>query len=134
MLGEKIGEASGKVTSRRVLSRDGAAPKMETSFESTGNLLGVDVSETGTYWSRVRSDGSLYGEGQGLLVSKTGEVITWIGQGVGKMRDDGGISYRGAVYYESSSAQWSRLNTVAAAFEFEVDADGNTSAQLWEWK
>jgi hypothetical protein len=39
MLGEQIGEESGKVTSRRVLSIDGGA-KVEVSLQSTGKLLG----------------------------------------------------------------------------------------------
>lgn len=107
---------------------------METSFESTGTLLGVSCTETGTYWSAVRSDGSLYGEGQGILMGQEGEMATWIGQGVGIVAADGGVSFRGAVYYESPSPTWSRLNRVAAIFEFDVDDKGNTRSQLWEWK
>jgi hypothetical protein len=38
------------------------------------------------------------------------------------------------VYYQSSSAKWSRLNSVAAIFEHEVDAEGNVRSQSWEWK
>lgn len=37
-------------------------------------------------------------------------------------------------FYRSSSPEWSRLNSVAAIFEYEVDAEGNARAQLWEWK
>ena len=54
MQGEKIGESLGKVTSRRVLANPGGGPKMETSFEASGRLLGVEETETGTYWSVVR--------------------------------------------------------------------------------
>jgi hypothetical protein len=32
MLGEKIGEMSGKISSQRVLSIEGGSPKIETSF------------------------------------------------------------------------------------------------------
>src|SRR5262245_14619469 len=134
MLGEKIGESSGKVTSRRVLANPGGGPKMETSFEATGRLLGVDETETGTYWSVVRPDGTLYGEGQGILMGRGGEMATWIGQGIGKVQKDGSVSYRGAVYYQTSSPSWSRLNSVAAIFEYEVDAQGSSSSQVWEWK
>jgi hypothetical protein len=133
MLGDKIYEATGRVTARRVLPNPGG-PKMETSFEAGGKLLGVDGRETGTYWSVVRPDGTLYGEGQGILMGKGGEVATWIGQGVGTIKTDGGVSYRGAVYYQTSAPAWNRLNTVAAVFEFEVDAQGNSRSQLWEWK
>ena len=134
MLGEKLGDSSGKVVVRRVLPNPGGGPKVETSFQARGSLLGVDETETGTYIASVRPDGTLFGEGQGLLVSKDGDMATWVGQGVGTIRPGGTISYRGAVYYTSSSPKWSRLNAVAAVFEYEADADGNTKSQLWEWK
>lgn len=107
---------------------------METSFEASGKLLNIEENEVGTYWSVVRPDGTLYGEGQGIIMGKGGEAATWVGQGVGTFTKDGGVSYRGAVYYMTSTAAWSRLNRVAAVFEFEVDAQGNSRAQLWEWK
>jgi hypothetical protein len=50
------------------------------------------------------------------------------------MRKNGGVGFRGAVYYETSSPKWSRLNSVAAIFEHEVDAEGNVHSDLWEWK
>ena len=80
MLGEQIGESRGKRTGRRVLSVDHGF-KVEVAFESTGKLLGDDINEVGTYWSEARPDGTLYGEGQGVLVGKDGLVATWKGQG-----------------------------------------------------
>jgi len=134
MQGDKIGESSGRVTSQRVLPNPGGGPKMETSFQATGKLLGVEETETGTYCSVVRPAGTLYGEGQGVIMGKEGDLATWVGQGVGTIGKAGAVSYRGAVYYQSSSPRWSRLNSVAAIFEYEVDGQGNTRAQLWEWK
>ena len=43
MLGEKIGEISGKITMQRVLPSLGGDPKMETSFQATGSVLGTSV-------------------------------------------------------------------------------------------
>ena len=133
MLGEQIGEESGKVMARRVLSVDGG-PKVEVSLQSTGKLLGVETRSTVTYWAGIRPDGSLYGEAQGLVVGKGGEQATFKAQGVGKLLDGGAVSYRGAQYFSSNSPKLSRLNTIAAIFEYEADADGNTKSKLWEWK
>jgi hypothetical protein len=63
-----------------------------------------------------------------------GQTATWKGQGVGKFLAGGAVSYRGAVYYTTASPKLARLNSVAAVFEFEVDAKGNTSSKTWEWK
>ena len=49
MLGEKIGEISGRVTMQRVLPNLGGDPKMESSFQATGSVLGTDIKDTGTY-------------------------------------------------------------------------------------
>jgi hypothetical protein len=134
MLGEKIGAESGKVTSQRVLSNPGGGPKMETSFQATGTLLGANATDTGTYSAVVRSDGTVYGEGQGVVTGKDGDMATWTGQGVGTVKKDGSVSYRGAIYYQTASPKWSRLNSIAALFEFEVDHQGNSRSELWEWK
>ena len=132
MLGELIEEGRGKRTARRVLSAD--PPKVEVSFEGTGKLLGADVNEIGTYWSAVRPDGSLYGEGQGVYTTNDGDMITWRGAGVGKLGAGGAVSYRGALYFWTTSAKFARLNAVAGVFEYDVDPQGNTHSKAWEWK
>ena len=42
MLGEKIGEISGKITVQRVLPNLGGDPKIESSFQATGSVLGTN--------------------------------------------------------------------------------------------
>ena len=133
MLGELLGETKGKRTGRRVLSTDGGF-KAEVSFEDSGKLLGIAVNDIGTYWSASRPDGSLYGEGQGVVLVPDGGAATWKGQGVGKFLAGGAVSYRGALYYSTANPKLVRLNTIAGVFEFEVDADGNTHTKIWEWK
>ena len=133
MLGELINESHGKRTGRRVLATSPTF-KVEVSFEDSGKLLGVEINNIGTYWAEGRPDGSLYGEGQGLVIAQSGETATWKGQGVGKFTGGGAVSYRGALYYSTASPKLARLNTIAAVFEFDVDADGNTYTKSWEWK
>jgi len=133
MLGELISESHGKRTARGVLSTSPTF-KVEVSFEADGKLLGMGAHTIATYWSEGRPDGSLYGEGQAVVITQDGETATWKGQGVGKFLDGGAVSYRGAVYYSTASPKLARLNTVATVFEFEVDANGNTREKSWEWK
>ena len=134
MLGEKIGEMSGKIGSQRVLSIEGGVPKVETSFQQSGTLLGTNAKEAGTYWTIARPDGTLYGEGRGMTTTKDGKMATWTGHGVGVTKKDGTATYRGALYYQTMPPRWSRLNKVAVLFEYEIDAEGNTHSEYWEWK
>ena len=132
MLGEMIGEATGKRVVRRVLSSDPFT--VEVSFEDSGTMLGVKTSGFGTYTSAVRPDGSIYGEGQGGLITQDGELATWKGSGLGKFKEKGAVSYRGILYYRTTSQKLARLNTTPCVFEYEVDPQGSTHSKLWEWK
>jgi hypothetical protein len=134
MLGEKLGEETGKVTLQRVIPNGGATPKMETTFQANIKLLGIEGTNTATYWSALRPDGTLYGEGHGLVMGKGGEMASWIGQGIGIFKKDGALGFRGAVYYSTTASKWTGLNNVAAIFEFDIDNQGNTRSQTWEWK
>ena len=63
-----------------------------------------------------------------------GEIATWKAVGVGKLSPTGAVSYRGALSFTTTSAKLAKLNSTAAVFEFEVDANGNTQSKMWEWK
>ena len=47
---------------------------MEVTFEARGRLCGVDTTDMGTYVATVQQDGSLLGEGQGLIRGASNEV------------------------------------------------------------
>jgi len=132
MLGDVLGESKGRRIVRRVLSSEPL--RVEVSFEDAGNMLGVATNGMGTYTSEARTDGSLYGEGQGAMITAAGEAVTWRGSGTGKLLAGGAVSYRGILYYRTPSQKLARLNNACAVFEYEVDAAGNTTSKVWEWK
>ena len=89
MLGDQIGEETGKMTGFRVLDAEG--PSAEVSFRSQGKILGVDYQGRGTYSSAVQPGGFLFGEGQGIYMAADG-MAAWKGQGSGKFIPGGGVS------------------------------------------
>jgi len=135
MLGEKLGELVGTVTGMRVLP-SGVAPQVETSFEVSGDFGGVPTTWLGTYWAKVRPDGSLYGEcpQQGVVMTSDGSAGTWTSAGVGWFTGDGtGTAFRGAVYLLDAPAPLAHLAKTALIFEWEVDGKGNASGTFWAW-
>jgi hypothetical protein len=132
MLGDQIGETKGKRLVRRVISID--PPTAEVSFEDTGQMLGIPTTGMGTYTSIIRPDGSIFGQGQGISMTQDGEALTWTGTGVGKFGPGGAVSYRGMLFFQTASQKLARINNTCGAFEYEVDASGNTIAKMWEWK
>lgn len=132
MLGDKIGEATGKRLVRRVLSVE--PPTAEISFEDSGKMFDIPVTGMGTYTSVIRADGSVFGSGQGLSTTDEGEAVTWTGTGVGHFGPGGSVSYRGMLFLQTASKKLARLHNACAAFEYEVGANGSTKSTLWEWK
>jgi hypothetical protein len=93
------------------------------------------MTDMGTYMSTPRPDGTLFGSGQGVIMTKEGDMVSWTGQGVGRFTGHGSaVSWRGGIYYQTASQKLARLNSVAAIFEYEVTEDGRVQATLWEWK
>jgi hypothetical protein len=135
-LGEQIADERGNITSMRVIPGvDGQSPKVEVSFQAAGEILGIQATDLGTYSVVTRTDGFFYGEGQGIITTKDGETAIWKGNGVGRPTGRGSaVSWRGAVFYQSSSERLKRLNGVAGIFEHETDENGNTSGRIYEWK
>ena len=136
MLGDLISEEKGKITTQKVLDVEGGEPKIETSFSATGNYRGVETTATVTYWGCLRPGGAIYGEGQGVLMSKDGqEMATWTGQGIGRFTNPGKIRFAGSLFFNTpSTGKLAFLNNLVGVFEYEADELGNTSAKAWEWK
>ena len=132
MLGEVIAEGKGKRTGRRVIATEPVF-KVEVSFEEVGALLGAQGMNIGTYTSSPKPDGSLDGYGEGVFASFEGETVTWRGVGTGQFQEGGAVRYTGSLSYSTKSTKLARLNQITGVFEFNVDAEGNTSGKIWEW-
>ena len=130
MLEKIIGELRGKITGSRVLSVE-CCPKMESSFQDMGKILDVEVTNIGTFWYIFKEEGGLYGEGQGILFAKDGEITTWTAQGIGNMKGKG-AEWRVSVFFDTSSQELAHLNNIMGIVEFEIDDDGNTREKIWE--
>ncbi len=136
MLGDQIGQDSGKVTGTRVLPGEGGRyVKMEITFQHEGQLLGAQVTNMGTYVAYERIPGQIYGEGQGIIMTQDGDGIIWTGFGVGTPTGSGmGIRWRACLNFQTNSEKLSRLNSVLGMVEYETDAEGNARSTTWEWK
>ncbi len=131
MLGDQIGEETGKITGFRVL--DAAGPKAEISIRTQGKILGLDYQGRTTYTSEIQPGGFLFGEGQGIYMTADGMAV-WKGQGTGRLIPGGGASYRGTVHFLSASGKLAKLAGTAGVFEHASDANDNVLSKMWEWK
>jgi hypothetical protein len=134
MLGDRLGESSGKITGVRVLPSEGEQTWMEVSFQGRGTLLGQEISDIGTYRQTVRPGGVFYGEGHVLMMSTAGDVVDWVGGGVGRPTGPGfKASYGVWGSARTVSEKMGRVANVADVIEYEVEEDGSYHWTMWEW-
>ena len=135
MLGEKIGEEHGKVTSRRVLKADDPRYlSLEISFETESTVLGVQGMNIGTYVVFERMPGQLYGEGQGIFMGAHGESGIWNGHGVGSIDASGVMRFASSITFQTDAENLKRLNGVLGVVEHSADMAGNVTSTIHEWK
>ena len=135
MLGELLGESTGKITGTRVLPSEGQQIKVEVSFQGSGTLLGEAITDIGTYWQTIRPEGVLYGEGHVLMMTRDGAIADWTGFGVGRPTGPAPAAHYGVCgSFQPASGKLARLASVANAIEYDVEQDGSYHWKLWEWK
>jgi hypothetical protein len=134
MLGELIYEQRGKISGYRVLDIEG--PTVETSISGTGIIKGVDVTDVVTYWSRPSAGDKnvFYAEGQGIILSKEGEMASWKGYGIGRYNNRSRADMGSVIFSSKSDGKLSFINNTIGVFEYEADENGNTVGKIWEWK
>ena len=134
MLGDKLGEASGKFAGIRVLPTEGQQVWLEVSFQGQGTLLGQQITDTGTYRQTIRPGGVLYGEGHVLMMSPTGDVADWVGGGIGRPTGPGyQASFGVSGSFHSATGALAAATEVTDVIEYEVDEGGNYHWTMWAW-
>lgn len=136
-LGDPFYEESTKSTGIRVLDVS-HGPKIEVSFAGNGTINGtIPVTDIGTIWTIPTSpDGTtLYSEGQGLLTTEQGIVVTYTQQALGEIRSDGRVIFRGSMLFNSPSqaGELDFLNNLVGIYNYESDLAGNAERTVWEW-
>jgi hypothetical protein len=136
VLGEKIGEMTGKVTTTRVLPGDDYRyVKMEITVQESGQIYGTNATNIGTYVVFERVPGQIYGQGQGFLATSDGEGAIWNGHGVAKAAGMA-MSFAFSVAFQAGgTGTLSKLKDVLVIGEHQADPEGgNTKTVFWEWK
>ena len=131
MLGEQIAELRGKIVSQRVLDVEG--PTMETSVSIQGSFRGTQIKQHMTYISKPVSPGVIHGKAKGVMMTGESEMVVSTGVGIGRISPSG-VKWHGCAFYRTSSTGKLFLNNLVGLFETDVDAEGNFTEKIWEWK
>lgn len=106
---------------------------MEVTFRASGRLLDIEHTAMATYVAVTRPDGTMFGEGRGTLTTVNGSSATFVAQGAGRPTGPGAVSWRGALYVQTTAPELSQLNGIAVLYEFDSDESGKTKTVLFAW-
>ena len=133
---EKIGSITA-ITNAISLPANGTKPRFEVhAISGSGTLAGADIFQImATYSAEMRGDGTIYGEcpNAGVVIAADG-VATFRATGIGSFTEEGGTTFKGMVYFETSAPSLASLNGAAVVYDWDVDAAGNATWELWQWK
>ena len=133
MLGEKMGSMTATAVTK-VLPTDGTLPKFEVTAQGSGTLAGVQVQMMSTYYADMKADGSMYGEcPNAVLIMASDGIATGRATGAGSTDSDGGSKFRGACYFETTAPSLMSLNGKAMVYEWDVEAGGGATWNIWHW-
>ncbi len=134
MIGELIGEMTGKVMGQRIVKHHGGELMIERTFEMKGQILGVDATFLATTFLKDRPQGGMFTRGHGILMTKDGGKVKLHGSGISVQGKGPGMSLRGIRYAQTTVPSLSRLNNMALLFEIEITPDGMLHDKWYEWK
>jgi len=137
-LGEPFYVEQTKSTGIRVLDVT-HGPKIEVSFAGNGTINGtMNVMDIGTIWTipTNTSENTLYSEGQGVLTTQQGEMVTYTQQATGQITPEGKVVFRGSMFFKtlSPTGQLASLNNQMGVYNYESDLAGNAIRHVWEWR
>jgi len=134
MLGNKAGSMTLQETSKPIESGQYGLPAMETNTVGGGKLLGHDVQTQASFTAHMKPDGSWLGHAHAGVIFCAEGVATYKCDGVGNMKEAGGVSFRGGAIFETTSEALSELNGKYYMFTYESDAEGKAEWNLYPCK
>ncbi len=150
-LGQPFYVENTKSTYMRVLNVDNL-PSVEVSYNGNSTISGSPTQTIGTVVDKMGSDGAVHSNGQAIILTATGQVITYKSQSIGYYNPDGSFSDSGIIMFSlpyhgsantsdnQTSSQgnlgendYSEFNNVLGIYKKTVDPFGNGLTKVWKW-
>ena len=140
-----FGEPIYKETSRQstnsivlTVESGGSLIKTQDSYTATGILKDVgNVTDKSTFITTYQSDSgnTSTSTGSGIIITKDGEIATYIGQDLGITDKNGTDTYHGILIFQTDSDEkLAFLDNLVGLYEYKSWLDGKKSGIIWEWK
>ncbi|HYG00581.1 MAG TPA: hypothetical protein VD815_10850 [Candidatus Saccharimonadales bacterium] len=140
---------STKSSNMRVLNVDNI-PTVEVSYTGNSTINGAPTQTIGTIIDKMGAGGSVHSEGQAIILTATGQVITYKSESIGYYNPDGSFSDSGIILFsipfhgstnnvtalqseKDDNNSYLEFNNVLGIYKKTVDPSGKGLTKVWKW-
>ena len=148
-LGSPFYTENTKSTNIKVTSID-PIPTVEVTYTGNSTIGGGPTQTIGTIEDKMNNDGSVSSKGQAIILTASGQVITYRSESIGNYNPDGSFSDSGIMVFQlpfrmnsANSTALSSNSTDSLNAQFDnlfgiykktVDPEGNGLTKVWKWR
>ncbi len=138
-----------KSTNIRILSLD-PIPTVEVTYTGNSTIGGAPTQTIGTIVDKMNNDGSVSSKGQAIILTSSGQVITYRSESIGNYNPDGSFSDSGIMVFHvpfqmnsgnstglssnSTDTLYTQFDNLFGIYKKTVDPEGNGLTKVWKWR
>jgi hypothetical protein len=137
-----------KSTNIKVSSID-PIPTVEVTYTGNSTIGGAPTQTIGTIVDKMNNDGTVSSKGQAIILTSTGQVITYRSESIGNYNPDGSYSDSGIMVFHmpfqmnsgnstggssnSTDTLYTQFDNIFGIYKKTVDPEGNGLTKVWKW-
>ena len=149
ILGNPFYTENTKSTNIKVLSID-PIPTVEVTYTGNSTIGGAPTQTIGTIVDKMNNDGSVSSKGQAIILTASGQVITYRSESIGNYNPDGSFSDSGVMVFHlpfkmnsanstglssnSTDSLYTQFDNLFGIYKKTVDPEGNGLTKVWKWR
>lgn len=149
VIGDPFYSENTKSTNIKVLSID-TIPTVEVTYNGNSTIGGAPTQTIGTIVDKMNTDGTVSSKGQAIILTASGQVITYRSESIGTYNPDGSFSDSGVMvfhlpfkmnatsstglYSNSTDTLYEQFDNLFGIYKKTVDSEGNGLTKVWKWR
>ena len=149
VIGDPFYTENTKSTNIKVLSID-PIPSVEVTYTGNSTMGGAPTQTIGTTVDKMNTDGTVSSKGQAIILTASGQVITYRSESIGNYNPDGSFSNSGVMVFHlpfktnstastgislnSTDTIYAQFDNLFGIYKKTVDSEGNGLTKVWKWE
>ena len=125
-------------------------PTVEVTYTGNSTMGGAPTQTIGTIVDKMNTDGTVSSKGQAIILTASGQVITYRSESIGTYNPDGSFSDSGVMVFHlpfkmnstnstglssnSTDTFYTQFDNLFGIYKKTVDPEGNGLTKVWKWR